>query len=223
MSRVVFYFTVALAALVALFVSAMNVDRVEVELAFLRIAAPLGLHSRGLRRRLAVAELTHREKQALKHHDEVGDGMFDRPAGQEPTNWSESPCRQLIAMFLQRIAVRPCGDYQYVTQPRHCRLPSVWCRKQCFARLNKYTARVASDSPASSSLINPSQTRSYCITVTIPPRCRLPKLSFKHDIKWLPAASRRELSQESRSSTLIVQAAQRSMPEPTAMIWHSTP
>ncbi len=43
MSRVVFYFTVALAALVALFVSAMNVDRVEVELAFLRIATPLGL------------------------------------------------------------------------------------------------------------------------------------------------------------------------------------
>jgi uncharacterized integral membrane protein len=43
MSRVFFYFTVALAALVALFVSAMNVDRVEVELAFLRIATPLGL------------------------------------------------------------------------------------------------------------------------------------------------------------------------------------
>ena len=43
MSRVIFYFSVALAALVALFVSAMNVDRVEVELAFLRIAAPLGL------------------------------------------------------------------------------------------------------------------------------------------------------------------------------------
>jgi uncharacterized integral membrane protein len=43
MSRVVFYFTVSLAALVALFVSAMNVDRVEVELAFLRIATPLGL------------------------------------------------------------------------------------------------------------------------------------------------------------------------------------
>lgn len=43
MSRVLFYFTVALAALVALFVSAMNVDRVEVELAFLRIATPLGL------------------------------------------------------------------------------------------------------------------------------------------------------------------------------------
>ncbi len=43
MSRVVFYFTVALAALVALFVSAMNVERVEVELAFLRIATPLGL------------------------------------------------------------------------------------------------------------------------------------------------------------------------------------
>ena len=33
MSRVIFYFTVALAALVALFVSAMNVDRVDVELA----------------------------------------------------------------------------------------------------------------------------------------------------------------------------------------------
>jgi uncharacterized integral membrane protein len=43
MSRVVFYFTVALAALVALLVSAMNVDRVDVELAFLRIATPLGL------------------------------------------------------------------------------------------------------------------------------------------------------------------------------------
>jgi uncharacterized integral membrane protein len=43
MSRVVFMFSVALAALVALFVSAMNVGRVEVELAFLRIATPLGL------------------------------------------------------------------------------------------------------------------------------------------------------------------------------------
>ena len=43
MSRVVFLFSVALAALVALFVSAMNADRVEVELAFLRIATPLGL------------------------------------------------------------------------------------------------------------------------------------------------------------------------------------
>lgn len=43
MSRVVFFLSVALAALVALFVSAMNLDRVEVELAFLRIATPLGL------------------------------------------------------------------------------------------------------------------------------------------------------------------------------------
>jgi uncharacterized integral membrane protein len=43
MSRVVFFSSVALAALVALFVSAMNADRVEVELAFLRIATPLGL------------------------------------------------------------------------------------------------------------------------------------------------------------------------------------
>jgi uncharacterized integral membrane protein len=43
MSRVAFLFSVALAALVALFVSAMNADRVEVELAFLRIATPLGL------------------------------------------------------------------------------------------------------------------------------------------------------------------------------------
>jgi uncharacterized integral membrane protein len=43
MSRIVFYFTVGLAALVALFVSAMNLDRVEVELAFLRIVTPLGL------------------------------------------------------------------------------------------------------------------------------------------------------------------------------------
>jgi uncharacterized integral membrane protein len=43
MSRIVFFFSVALAALVALFVSAMNAERVEVELAFLRIATPLGL------------------------------------------------------------------------------------------------------------------------------------------------------------------------------------
>ena len=43
MSRVAFLFSVALAALIALFVSAMNADRVEVELAFLRIATPLGL------------------------------------------------------------------------------------------------------------------------------------------------------------------------------------
>ena len=43
MSRVVFIFSVALAALVALLVSAMNLDHVEVELAFLRIATPLGL------------------------------------------------------------------------------------------------------------------------------------------------------------------------------------
>ena len=43
MSRIVFFSSVALAALVALFVSAMNADRVEVELAFLRIATPLGL------------------------------------------------------------------------------------------------------------------------------------------------------------------------------------
>jgi uncharacterized integral membrane protein len=43
MPRIVFIFSVALAALVALFVSAMNVERVDVELAFLRIATPLGL------------------------------------------------------------------------------------------------------------------------------------------------------------------------------------
>jgi uncharacterized integral membrane protein len=43
MARILFYFTVALAALVALLVSAMNAGRVEVELAFLRIGTPLGL------------------------------------------------------------------------------------------------------------------------------------------------------------------------------------
>ena len=43
MARIFFYFSVALAALVALLVSAMNAGRVEVELAFLRIATPLGL------------------------------------------------------------------------------------------------------------------------------------------------------------------------------------
>ncbi len=43
MARILFYFSVALAALVALLVSAMNAGRVEVELAFLRIATPLGL------------------------------------------------------------------------------------------------------------------------------------------------------------------------------------
>lgn len=43
MSRVVFLVSVALAALVALLVSAMNLNRVEVELAFLRVATPLGL------------------------------------------------------------------------------------------------------------------------------------------------------------------------------------
>ena len=43
MSRIVFFSSVALAALVALIVSAMNADRVEVELAFLRLATPLGL------------------------------------------------------------------------------------------------------------------------------------------------------------------------------------
>jgi uncharacterized integral membrane protein len=43
MARLLFFFSVALAALAALFVTAMNPDRVEVELAFLRIASPLGL------------------------------------------------------------------------------------------------------------------------------------------------------------------------------------
>ena len=43
MARILFYFSVALAALVALLVSAMNAGRVDVELAFLRIATPLGL------------------------------------------------------------------------------------------------------------------------------------------------------------------------------------
>ena len=43
MARILFYFTVALAALVALLVSAMNAGRVDVELAFLRIGTPLGL------------------------------------------------------------------------------------------------------------------------------------------------------------------------------------
>jgi uncharacterized integral membrane protein len=41
--RILFYFSVALAALVALLISAMNPLSVEVELAFLRISAPLGL------------------------------------------------------------------------------------------------------------------------------------------------------------------------------------
>jgi uncharacterized integral membrane protein len=43
MARILFYFTVALAALVALLISAMNAGRVDVELAFLRIGTPLGL------------------------------------------------------------------------------------------------------------------------------------------------------------------------------------
>ena len=43
MARIFFYFSVALAALVAVLISAMNAGRIEVELAFLRIATPLGL------------------------------------------------------------------------------------------------------------------------------------------------------------------------------------
>lgn len=43
MSRFLFLFSIALAALLALLVSAMNLDRVQIELAFFRIASPLGL------------------------------------------------------------------------------------------------------------------------------------------------------------------------------------
>jgi uncharacterized integral membrane protein len=43
MARILFFFSVALAALAALLVTAMNHDSVEVELAFVRIASPLGL------------------------------------------------------------------------------------------------------------------------------------------------------------------------------------
>src|SRR5262245_38342172 len=43
MARLLFFFSVALAALVALLITAMNPERVEIELAFLLIASPLGL------------------------------------------------------------------------------------------------------------------------------------------------------------------------------------
>jgi uncharacterized integral membrane protein len=43
MTRILFFFSVALAALLALLISAMNAGRVDIELAFLRIATPLGL------------------------------------------------------------------------------------------------------------------------------------------------------------------------------------
>lgn len=43
MSRFLFLFSVILAALLALLVSAMNAGRVEIELAFGRIVSPLGL------------------------------------------------------------------------------------------------------------------------------------------------------------------------------------
>lgn len=43
MSRFLFLSSIALAALLALLVSAMNLDRVQIELAFFRIASPLGL------------------------------------------------------------------------------------------------------------------------------------------------------------------------------------
>jgi uncharacterized integral membrane protein len=43
MSRILFLFSIALAALVAVLISAMNPLRVEVELAFIRFATPLGL------------------------------------------------------------------------------------------------------------------------------------------------------------------------------------
>jgi uncharacterized integral membrane protein len=43
MSRILFFFSVALAALIALLISAMNAGRVEIELAFVRITTPLGL------------------------------------------------------------------------------------------------------------------------------------------------------------------------------------
>src|SRR4029453_6437953 len=43
MVRFFFYLSVSLAALLALLLTAMNAGRVDVELAFLRIATPLGL------------------------------------------------------------------------------------------------------------------------------------------------------------------------------------
>ena len=43
MSRFFFRASVVLAALVALFISAMNSDPVDIELAFLRFSSPLGL------------------------------------------------------------------------------------------------------------------------------------------------------------------------------------
>ncbi|HEX7114777.1 MAG TPA: LapA family protein [Steroidobacter sp.] len=42
MSRFFFYFTLVLAAVLALLVTAMNAGRVEVELAFIRLESPLG-------------------------------------------------------------------------------------------------------------------------------------------------------------------------------------
>jgi len=90
MSRILFLLLLALAALAGLIVSALNVTRVEVELAFVRIATPLGvalvtaftlgllagllwrvrwvaqlLGERGrLRRELRLAELRGRERAA---------------------------------------------------------------------------------------------------------------------------------------------------------------
>ncbi|MDY0065103.1 MAG: hypothetical protein RBS02_01885, partial [Steroidobacteraceae bacterium] len=43
MSRLLFLGSIVLAALLALLVSAMNLGRVEIELAFVRFVAPLGL------------------------------------------------------------------------------------------------------------------------------------------------------------------------------------
>jgi hypothetical protein len=43
MSRTLFIFTVALAAFFALIVTAMNAGHVDVELAFFKVGAPLGL------------------------------------------------------------------------------------------------------------------------------------------------------------------------------------
>jgi uncharacterized integral membrane protein len=43
MPRILFLFSVALAALIALLITAMNAGRVDIELAFVRITAPLGL------------------------------------------------------------------------------------------------------------------------------------------------------------------------------------
>lgn len=43
MSRFFFLLSVALAALLALLVSAMNLGRVDIEFAFVRVATPLGL------------------------------------------------------------------------------------------------------------------------------------------------------------------------------------